>query len=154
MPIEHKNITGVDLHEPKGVASSNSGEVYVSDGSGSGSWSPNYQEDYISIDIPDISTASSHWLVVPYNCTIDKIYSVIDGAISIADAILSFEIGGIVITDSSITITQSGSAAGDIDLSSPSALNVLTAGQAIEVITNGGSTNVVRAHITLVLQRI
>lgn len=34
----HKNLTGVDLHEPKGVASATSGSVYVADGVGSGVW--------------------------------------------------------------------------------------------------------------------
>lgn len=35
---EHVNISDPDLHEPKGVASTTSGKVYVSDGLGSGAW--------------------------------------------------------------------------------------------------------------------
>jgi microcystin-dependent protein len=34
----HKNLTGADLHEPKGADTAASGEVYVADGAGSGSW--------------------------------------------------------------------------------------------------------------------
>lgn len=34
----HKNLTGADLHEPKGVATALAGQVYVSDGTGSGVW--------------------------------------------------------------------------------------------------------------------
>lgn len=34
----HKNLTGADLHEPKGAAAATSGQVYVSDGAGSGVW--------------------------------------------------------------------------------------------------------------------
>lgn len=34
----HKSLTGSDLHEPKGVELAAPGQVYVSDGSGSGSW--------------------------------------------------------------------------------------------------------------------
>jgi len=37
--IEHKNITEANLHEPKGVSTASSGEVYVADGAGSGDWS-------------------------------------------------------------------------------------------------------------------
>lgn len=37
--IAHKNITGADLHEPKGVAAASANRVYVSDGNGSGAWS-------------------------------------------------------------------------------------------------------------------
>lgn len=34
----HKNLTGADLHEPKGADTATSGKVYVSDGAGSGVW--------------------------------------------------------------------------------------------------------------------
>ena len=36
---EHSIITDPNIHEPKGVASASSGEVYVADGLGSGAWS-------------------------------------------------------------------------------------------------------------------
>lgn len=38
--VEHSSLTGSALHEPKGVASANSGSVYVANGSGSGTWQP------------------------------------------------------------------------------------------------------------------
>jgi hypothetical protein len=38
MATIHRNLTGADLHEPKGADSALSGQVYVSDGAGSGSW--------------------------------------------------------------------------------------------------------------------
>ena len=34
----HKDLTGADLHEPKGIDSAASGDVYVADGAGSGVW--------------------------------------------------------------------------------------------------------------------
>ena len=37
MPTEHNVITDPNLHEPKGVAAANAGEVYTADGLGSGS---------------------------------------------------------------------------------------------------------------------
>ena len=40
MATEHKNITDPNIHEPKGVASAASGEIYIADGVGSGSWGP------------------------------------------------------------------------------------------------------------------
>ncbi len=36
--VLHSALTGVELHEPKGVAAASSGEVYVADGAGSGAW--------------------------------------------------------------------------------------------------------------------
>lgn len=38
MPL-HRDLTGAELHEPKGVESALSGTVYVANGSGSGVWS-------------------------------------------------------------------------------------------------------------------
>lgn len=38
MTIQHSLIADADLHEPKGIASAVSGKVYVSNGSGSGTW--------------------------------------------------------------------------------------------------------------------
>jgi len=38
--VEHSSLTGSALHEPKGVAAANSGEVYVANGSNSGTWQP------------------------------------------------------------------------------------------------------------------
>lgn len=38
MTVAHKNLTGVNLHEPKGAATAVSGAVYVADGAGSGTW--------------------------------------------------------------------------------------------------------------------
>jgi len=151
MPVEHVNITDPEIHEPKGIAAATVGKVYVADGAASGSW--NYQVDYITCIIDDISTAQSDWVVAPYAGNIIKIYSVIDTAITVADATLSFEIAGVAITSGGITITQAGSAAGDVDSSTPSAANAVTAGQAIECITNGGSTTASKATITLVIQR-
>lgn len=34
----HSTLTGSDLHEPKGIASATAGQVYISNGSGSGTW--------------------------------------------------------------------------------------------------------------------
>lgn len=46
---EHSTISDPQIHEPKGVSSASEGEVYVSDGVGSGNWSTPYLigvEDY------------------------------------------------------------------------------------------------------------
>ena len=104
-------------------------------------------------EIADISTAGSSWVVSPYAGTIKKIYTVIDGAITNADASISFEIDGTAVTDGGITIAYSGSGAGTVDSSTPTAHNTVTAGQAIEIITDGGSTGTRKAVVTIVMQR-
>lgn len=37
----HRDLTGVALHEPKGAATATAGQVYVADGGGSGAWANN-----------------------------------------------------------------------------------------------------------------
>lgn len=39
MTIEHKNIQEAGLHEPKGVSTATTNQVYIADGAGSGVWS-------------------------------------------------------------------------------------------------------------------
>lgn len=37
--VSHNALTGTELHEPKGIATATLGDVYVANGSGSGTWS-------------------------------------------------------------------------------------------------------------------
>ncbi len=107
----------------------------------------------ITVDMTDISSSGSVWVVAPHAGDIAKIYSVINGAITVADATITAEIGGTLVTDSSITVAYSGSAAGTVDSATPSAANTVTAGQAIEIISDGGSTDACRATFTILITR-
>lgn len=40
MSVQHKNIAEANLHEPKGVSVTTANNLYVSDGAGSGNWTP------------------------------------------------------------------------------------------------------------------
>jgi hypothetical protein len=149
MATAHSTLTGSDLHEPKGAAAANADEIYIANGSGSGSWTAADNNIYLILELDDISTASSTWLPSPCTGTVSSIQTIIHGAITSADAIVTAEINGTLITDSSITVAQSSSAAGDVDSSTPSAANTLAIGNKIEIITNGGSTNAVRMTAVL-----
>ena len=108
----------------------------------------------LTAKITDISTAGSTFVVCPFAGKITKIYSTIKNAITTANAVLSFEIGGVAVTGGGITVAYSGSAAGDVDSSTPTAKNVVAAGQAIELITDGGSSTACEAVITLLVTPI
>lgn len=152
MTIEHSTLTGAQLHEPKGVSSASSGTVYVANGSGSGSWS-NIHANQRAFDIflPDIGTAGSWYWVAPFAGNITTIYSVINSALTSADNVLTFFIGGVQLSNSTITMTQSGSAAGDVDSSTPTANHAITAGAALKITTDGGTANTPTAMLTIVL---
>lgn len=152
MAVEHSTLTTTDLHEPKGVAAAVADQLYIADGAASGTWTDADNNIYLFGTIDDVSTAASFWIPSPCTGTISKIHSIINGAIAVADAVLTFEIGGVLITDGSsnnLTITQSGSAAGDVDTMTPTGANTLAIGDKIELITDGGSTNTIISQIVL-----
>ena len=108
---------------------------------------------FIHAEIEDISTASSTFVAVPHGGKVIKIITALQGAITNANAALTFEIGGTAMTGSAITVANSGSAAGTVDTSEPTALNRVEEDGAIECITNGGSTNTSKMEITFVIRR-
>lgn len=161
MTVAHANVSAANIHECKGANAASVDTVRISDGAGSGSWAKvppasitglnNKNLIMLTASISDISTPASHWVVTPTAGIITKIYTVIDNAITVANAVLSFEIAGVAVTNGGITIAYSGSAAGDVDSSTPSGARTLTAGQALEIITDGGSTDACRALVTILI---
>lgn len=91
-------------------------------------------------------------MVSPVAGTIAKIWSVIDGALTTGDATLTAAIGGVAVTNGVITITQAGSAAGDVDSATPTAARTVAAGDVI-TITPGGTNDAVRtAAVSLLIE--
>lgn len=109
----------------------------------------------IPYTIADGSADGTYYVNVGHAGTISKIYSVIDGSVSTADITITAQIAGTPLTNGVITITQSGSAAGDKDECTPTANNVFnSAGGALQlVVTGGGSGGAPRIHLAIVLTR-
>lgn len=149
MPL-HSALTGADLHEPKGVASATSGQVYVANGAGSGAWTTDHllNKGTYEGNFTDISTAQNLYFVFPFPATITRITTVLGGAITVANSVIAVtKTGGGSL--GSITITQSGSAEGDIDSLSPVANNTVTANQWIKLANDGGSTTAQPCAVTI-----
>ena len=108
---------------------------------------------FLTAKITDISTAGSTFVAVPDGGKIVKILTSIKNAITTADAALTFEIGGTAVTGGAITVTQSGSAAGDVDTATPTAANRVEGDGAIEMITDGGSSTACECVVTFVIRR-
>ena len=113
---------------------------------------PPLSHRFVTVQIEDISTAGQKYVVPGFRGKIKKAHSVINGAIATADAVLTLKIAGTAVTGGTITVANSSSAAGDIDSCTPSAANTFTQAQAIEVETNGASTNTVEVVVTLELE--
>ena len=108
---------------------------------------------FLTAKITNISAAGSTFVPVPDGGKVIKIITSIANAISSANAALTWEIGGTAMTGSAITVTQSGSAAGDVDTSEPTAANDVAEGGTIEMISDGGSSTACECVVTFVIRR-
>ena len=144
--VNHSALSDPYLHEPKGAATASSGDVYLANGSGSRRWTS--RQSMITAHFADISSASDLYVPMPYAGTVTKIQSVLSGSISGSDTTFT-------VTNSSaasmgvLTVTQSGSAAGDVDTLAPSSNNTVTAGDYIKIACNGGATSHVECVIVI-----
>lgn len=111
-------------------------------------------ETFLTLDIADGSAEAVYYLLSPHAGTISKIWTVTDGAVGTADITITAAIGATAVTGGVVTIATAGSAAGDIDSATPSAANVLTAGQAVNfTVTGGGAGGSPRIHLVMVVTR-
>jgi hypothetical protein len=108
----------------------------------------------LCLDIADGSAEATYFLVCPHAGDIAKIYTVIDDVVSTADITITAKIGATGVTNGVVTIATASSAAGDVDVATPTAANTVTAGQAINlVVTGGGAGGAPRIHVVVVITR-
>lgn len=135
-----------------GSLDATSGSTSTFDGAMVTSAGGNLKTKIVTLPVGDLQTMASVWVAPGIAGTIVRINSVIDTALTGSDAGLNFEIGGTEITDSVITIPQSSSAPGDVDQSFPTALNVITATDAIEVLIDGLTSTASLAVVTFEIE--
>lgn len=102
----------------------------------------------ISAHLADVSTAGQIYVVVPKTGILRTVYSALNGAIATADAGITVKSAGTSV--GTITIANSGSAAGDVD-----ELRVdkqVNEGDTLEFETDGASTNTVAVSFTAVIE--
>jgi len=112
---------------------------------------PDERNVFITAYLADVSTAGQIYVTPGFSGKIVKVHTALNGAIATADAGLTLKIGGTAVTGGTITIAYTSSAAGDVDSCTPTALNSFTSTQAIEIETDGASTNTIPVMITLEL---
>lgn len=161
----HKNLTGTDLHEPKGQAAAAVNTVYVADGAGSGTHkklpvaaldlttleSPN--SVYIFATIPDVSTASAILVPIPQTMSVTLARLVLGGAITVGNATVTFTRDDAASMGSQV-IAFAGSAEGVGFTFTPVVNQTVTGPGYLKIATDGGSTDAQALFITLKLTRI
>jgi hypothetical protein len=98
--------------------------------------------------------AKVYRVVAPVAGDITDLQSVLqEAALATGDATLTFSINGTPVTGGVITITQSGSAAGDVDSATPSAANTVAIDDVIECTVGGTNTDTdAFAEVTLKIE--
>ena len=148
--VNHSTLTDPYLHEPKGVYAAAANKVYVSDGSNSGAWTA--LGLVISGTIDDVSAAATVYVPIPFAGTISKVVTVLEGAITNTDATITVK-NSSAASMGTLTITQLGSAAGDVDTLSPSSNNTVSANSYITVETDGNSHTTRKLNFVVTLDR-
>jgi len=152
--VNHSTLTDPYLHEPKGVASASSGDVYVANGSGSGAWTAKEQLIELSLEgyLEDVSAVETAYVPIPFAGTVSKVLTVLEGSISSTDSTVTVK-NSAGASMGTLTIANAGSAAGDVDILLPSSNNTVTADSFITVESDGASTNTAKLRFVVVLDR-
>jgi hypothetical protein len=162
MTIQHVTLTSSNVHEPKHITNAgtaDTGKVITPSGSSPGiselrrlraSEIDNERERLVAV-IDDISTAGNTYLVAPFSGTITRVQLVIDGALTVADAEVTVNVGATTVA--TITVEFDGSAAGDVYTQSVSSSNSVNDNQAIRINTDGASDGTVKATVVLTFTR-
>lgn len=150
--VNHSTLTDPYLHEPKGVASANANEVYVANGSGSGVWVDN-RRSVFTVHFSDLSSAENIYCPIPFGGTVSRVTSVLEGSIAGGDVIVTVK-NSSAATMGTLTVTQTGSAAGDIDSLEPTTNNTVTDNDYILIQTNGGASTHVDFMVSFVVENV
>jgi hypothetical protein len=152
--VNHSTLTDPYLHEPKGAASASSGEVYVANGAGSGAWTAKETLIELSLEgyLENVSAVEKVYVPIPFAGTVVKILTVLEAVISSSNSTVTVK-NAAGSSMGTLTITASGSAAGDIDTLVPVSNNTVTADSFITVESDGASTNTAKLRFVVVLDR-
>ena len=152
--VNHSTLTDPYLHEPKGAASASSGDVYVANGAGSGAWTAKETLIELSLEgyLENVSAIEKVYVPIPFAGTVVKILTVLEAVISSSNSTVTVK-NAAGSSMGTLTITASGSAAGDVDTLVPVSNNTVTADSFITIESDGASTNTAKLRFVVVLDR-
>lgn len=164
MSVEHKNLTGASLHEPKGVAAAGASTAYIADGAGSGAWTDplasvnNKNLLIVTATIPDLSNPGDHCIIpAPLACSVVNVAVVCEANFGTAPNVLTAEIvstgvayGAGTATDLNISCTN-GSGVNTVFSGAVSTGNTMTTSQAIWIRTSGAGVGASAGQVVVTL---
>ncbi len=115
---------------------------------------PKAGTQYMTAYLADVSAASKSYIIPGFRGKIREVNTVLGGAITGADAAVTVKINSTSVTGGTITVANSGSAAGDVDSCTPTALNTFGPSDIIVFDSDGASSTTQPLYITAVLEPI
>ena len=181
MATLHSTITGADNHEPKGVESATSGQVYVANGSGSGAWQsvpasstsvsdPDnvftgsnvetvlyelYQaKNLIEGSFTDVASVETVLMPVPFGCVVESIKMILAGPITTANSVITVTRSDGAAMGSQ-TISYAGSTEGTSFTFIPSGNDTFVGGthNYIKLVSDGGASGASKMYVQAVVRR-
>jgi hypothetical protein len=107
----------------------------------------------VQIRVATLVGSNSYYGLAPFAGRVTKIWSITEGVLTTGDATLTAKINGTAITGGVLTITQSGSAAGDVDSATPTAANVVAEGDKLSATVGGTNATATPANVFFVIER-
>ena len=117
-------------------------------------YKPSNSAIYLTLRVVDVGTAETLIFSPGFRGRIRRATSCIAGAITGADSTWKLQVNTTDVTGSTATVTQSGSAAGDVDTVMPTALNTFTETDHLRLVNAGESTGAQVMWVTLELEPI
>lgn len=160
MSVEHKDLSGSSVHEPKGIATAATNTVYTADGSGSGTWSDpvgsinNKNLLFLAVKMDDISSASSVFIPVPLASKVTKITVVTDAAYTGTNVITAQVVPSGSSTGTSVTgisISCVGTNANTVSSGTSSSNNALGLTDTLKITSDGGGATASTATLVITL---
>lgn len=114
---------------------------------------PDSNDRYISVTVlvEALGTAKSRFVASPVKGVIRQIFGILDVTVD-GDNVITSKIDTVAVTGGGFTFPSSGSAAGEMHVATPTALNLVNKGSAIELITDGGGTTG-QARFTILIEQ-
>ena len=109
--------------------------------------------EHVSLDVATLVGTGVYGIPSPVAGTVVAIRTRLKAPLTTGNATLTAKIGATAITNGVVTITQAGSAIGDIDLASPTAANTVAEGSNLSVTVGGTNDAAVGATVVFSIRR-
>jgi hypothetical protein len=83
--VQHSSLTDPNLHEPKGISTASSGDIYIADGVGSGNWRPVHRTGWAKFSNTTYTgtttlAISTTYTLIPFTTAVDETQTPINNA--------------------------------------------------------------------------